>query len=85
MMDRLAAILADHGIKSRKFLLTLIAIGVLLVGWLIAGHWSTLAPLFGEFVGGVVALVTVYLGGNVAARHSALSKIPPKDPQDGAS
>ena len=55
--------------KSRKIKVVLIAMGLTTIGYLSIGLSSILAPAFTAYVGGLVALVTVYVGGNVTQKR----------------
>lgn len=54
--------------SSRKFWITIIAMGLMAFGGVIAAVWSAFANNYGTFVTGIGGALTVYLTGNVAQR-----------------
>jgi hypothetical protein len=83
------SITTDGGFRSRKLWLAIFCIGVISVGYGVAGVWATLAAVYGEFVMGVLAAAGIYSGSNVVAKHlfmKAAKKVkkkvaaPPADP-----
>jgi xanthine/uracil permease len=55
--------------QSRKYRLALIALGVILVGWGVAGFFTSLASMYSHLIAGVLGVLTIYYGGNVANKH----------------
>jgi hypothetical protein len=64
---------ADGGIRSRKFLLALLCLVLLCAFVGIAAHWAGIIGMFPEFVTGVLGVLSIYCGGDVA-RHFATVK-----------
>lgn len=58
----------DGGWKSRKLWFSVFAIGIMYRGMIVAMDNLTFQPLYGTFVGGVCAVVTAFLVGNVGAK-----------------
>lgn len=62
--------LIDKGIRSRKFILTIVCI-VLLIGMtILCGLVKVLQPMFATFVGGLLGILGLYFGGNVANKYA---------------
>lgn len=56
----------DRIYSSRKFVLVIFGILILLTGGIIAVHSPTFAGIYPTFVGGVLGIVGAYITGNVA-------------------
>jgi hypothetical protein len=54
---------------SRKYRLALIALGIILIGWGVVGWATSLAPVYSQLIAGVLGVLTIYYGGNVANKH----------------
>lgn len=54
---------------SRKYRLALISLGIILTGWGVVGYVTNLAPVYAELIAGVLGVLTIYYGGNVANKH----------------
>lgn len=61
----------DGGWKSRKLWFGFYATALLFVGMVYAAKEPATAALYGEFVGGIVGIVTIVLGGNIAGKWVA--------------
>lgn len=61
----------DGGWKSRKLWFGFYATALLFAGMYCGGKIETMQPMYGEFVGGLVAIVTIVLGGNIASKWVA--------------
>jgi hypothetical protein len=67
----------DSGYKSRKLFMTLLALFVI-VGMTFAGNWlAGVAAQLGTAVGGILGVLALYLGGNVASKwtYSNIMKV----------
>lgn len=67
-MEHLKAFLADGGLKSRKFILSLLCLLLLCAFVGAAAHWAGIAGLYPEFVGGILGVLSIYVTGNAAGR-----------------
>jgi hypothetical protein len=54
---------------SRKYRLALISLGIIMIGWGVVGYVTNLAPVYAELIAGVLGVLTIYYGGNVANKH----------------
>jgi hypothetical protein len=72
----------DNGYKSRKFWFCIYAVGILLIGSILGAFFPAFSTTYTEFVGGVVAITTAYLAGNVAQKYVTGSTTKPTDPVD---
>lgn len=63
----------DNGYWSRKFLLALYGVHVVILLGLMACHWPALAPNLSVLVGGILGVLGLYFTGNVA-HHAVLGK-----------
>lgn len=79
MTDKLKHLLSDNAFKSRKFVLTVFSIVVMLVGWFACAHWAALGAYYQVFVGGVIGALTVYMGGNVVTRNKVVDTVAKDD------
>ncbi len=73
----------DQGYKSRKLWFAFAtSTGIALMA-ILASYRETLAPLYGELVGGLLGSLGLYLTGNIGARH-VISKAhkPPEPPAE---
>lgn len=61
----------DGGWKSRKLWFGFYSTMLLFCGMYLASKEPAVAALYGEFVGGLVGIVTVVLGGNIAGKWVA--------------
>tara|TARA_Y100000310_G_C20654536_1_gene801306 strand:- start:499 stop:864 length:366 start_codon:yes stop_codon:yes gene_type:complete len=63
-------LLNDNGVKSRKFILTILALAILIGMTILCAYMAPLVPLYATFVGGLSAILALYFGGNVAHRYA---------------
>jgi hypothetical protein len=61
----------DNGYASRKLWFAFYSTALLLIGGLLGHKYPGFGALYGEFVGGVVAVVATLFGGNVATKWLA--------------
>ena len=61
----------DKGVRSRKFILTIISVAILIGMTILCGLVKALQPMFATFVGGLLGILGLYFGGNVAHRYAA--------------
>lgn len=74
----------DGGYKSRKMVMSYVAMAILTAGFLAAGKWGGLQPVFGEFIAGILGCASIYIGGNTAVRWiSSSKKTKTKEETDG--
>jgi hypothetical protein len=76
-------IIKDGGFKSRKLWFSVFAVVALFLGAGLAAWLPSVAPLYGELVGGIVAIAGLFLTGSVATKWvgSKLAQaLPPKPP-----
>jgi hypothetical protein len=59
-------IIRDNGWKSKKLWFAAGAIASIFVGAVLAAFLAPIAPLYGDMVGGIVAVTGLFLTGNVA-------------------
>ena len=71
-------IIRDNGYKSRKLWFSVSAMVILLVGWIATAAHPALVTTYGTFAGYIVAIVTVFLTGNVANKWVGTQA--PQDP-----
>jgi len=55
--------------QSRKYRLALISLGIILIGWGVTGLVTSLASVYSNLIAGVLGVLTIYYGGNVANKH----------------
>lgn len=72
----------EKGIKSRKFILTILGLSLLVFMALIVAKVPVVAPLYSTFVGGVLGALGLYMTGNVVNKY-AMGKISQKEKEDG--
>jgi hypothetical protein len=76
---------SDGAFKSRKFILSLIGLG-LLTGVTLSGVWSSnVATMLPTFTGGLLGVISLYFTGNVMNKHvigSTAAKLQKKDKGD---
>ena len=61
----------DSGFLSRKFILTLICMILVMVSGVVAAYLTALGPLYTTLIGGLLGALGLYLTGNVAQTFSA--------------
>lgn len=64
------SLLDGKGVKSRKFILTILSLAILIGMTILAAGNAAMAPLFPTFVGGLLGILGLYFGGNVAHRYA---------------
>jgi hypothetical protein len=57
-----------HPYKSRKLTFAIFCVGTITLGAVVGSGCESFVPLYTTFVGGVVAICTVFFGGNVAQK-----------------
>lgn len=76
----------DGGTKSRKLWFSVFTVMVLLFGMWYASRHESVAPLYGELVGGIVAIAGLYLAGNIAGKFTIGKNMnatkPPKEEEE---
>jgi uncharacterized membrane protein YhaH (DUF805 family) len=80
----------DSGYSSRKFWMTIIAMGLIMVSGILSGLalFSGLSPMLPVVVGGILGALTVYAGANTATKFAAASiakasdALEPAEPQE---
>jgi uncharacterized membrane protein YjjP (DUF1212 family) len=55
----------EYSYTSRKFVASMASCLFLFLAMFICGLYPAMQPMYTTFVGGVVSLITVYIGGNV--------------------
>lgn len=60
---------------GRKLVFSFISLITLIIGLPIIGHWPALSPEYGTFVGGVIAILAIYCGGNIGGKITANKQI----------
>lgn len=65
---------ADVQGQNRKYRLAIISIAMMTIVGLLALEFPSFAPLYSEFVTGIIGINLVYNGGNVGAKW-AISKV----------
>jgi hypothetical protein len=77
-----AEMAADGDMKSRKFLLTLLAMALIVICGVLSGWLTGLAATLSIVVGGILGALGIYAGANVSTKWAAASivksKAPPK-------
>ncbi len=68
-----AALTEDGGTKSRKFLLTLLAMFLIVVCGVLSGWLAGLAASLSVVTGGILGALALYCGANVTTKWSAAS------------
>lgn len=65
-------LLKDGGMKSRKFILTLLGL-FLITGMSVAGLWfpQSITAIMPSFVAGILGSLSLYFTGNIANKHVA--------------
>lgn len=61
----------DGGYKSRKMVMSYIAMGLMLIAYLITVKWPSLGALYSEFCMAILAASGIYVGGNTAVKWMA--------------
>lgn len=64
----MAQLPADFKGKDRKYRLAIISISLMAIVGLLAIQFPEFAPLYSEFIGGVLGINIVFAGGNVGAK-----------------
>lgn len=55
---------------GRKLIFSFISLISLIIGLPIIGHWPALSPEYSTFVGGVIAILAIYSGGNIGGKFA---------------
>lgn len=58
----------DQSFASRKFIMVIIGLATVFAGGILAAKMAGFAPSYEVYVGGVIALVALYVGGNVSEK-----------------
>lgn len=74
-MGVLSKFIADGGFKSRKLWFGILCLVLLTVVVCLGVHYSVIAGLYAEYVGGVLGVYGVYAGVNVASRYTTAAKL----------
>jgi hypothetical protein len=61
--------LSNGSYSSRKFVLALVCLTVITIVSLLTIYSTAIAPILPSFIGGIIGVLTVYLGGNIANAH----------------
>lgn len=61
--------LADGAFYSRKFLLTLLGLGLITIVGLVGLGSANIMGIFPTFIGGVLGVLSLYFTGNVVTKH----------------
>jgi hypothetical protein len=64
------SLLDGKGVKSRKFLLTILSLAILIGMTILCAKVAAMAALYPTFVGGLLGILGLYFGGNVAHRYA---------------
>jgi xanthine/uracil permease len=64
--------MVKDGYKSRKFWMTVLAVGVLFVAAILSDKYPSILGVYPTFAGTVLGCLTVYLGGNIG--HHIVNK-----------
>lgn len=82
------SLFADGGVKSRKMWMAVGASMLIFLGAALAARYPAFAPNYDTFVGGQVAVLLAYCGGNVGAkfvnRGQPAAGAPPEDEEEPA-
>lgn len=78
----------DGGFKSRKMIMAYVVLVMILAGFALAGHWSSLTVIYGEYCTALLAGATIYTGSNalvkwMAAKAGPQNQQPPTPPSQG--
>ncbi|CAB4127076.1 hypothetical protein UFOVP75_60 [uncultured Caudovirales phage] len=58
----------DGGVKSRKLWFSAGTSALIFLGAIVAGYWPAFLPSYATLVGGLLATLGLYLGGNVSTK-----------------
>ncbi len=58
----------DGGMASRKFWVAVLAMGLIFAGGVIAARSDVFGPQFAPLIGGIEAVLAMYLGSNVGSK-----------------
>jgi hypothetical protein len=75
--------LSDSGFASRKLWMSVGCIGIIFVAALLCGFFSSMVPVYTEFVTGTIAIYGLYVAGNVSNKYfvgKVLSAATSKEP-----
>lgn len=61
--------LPNGSIKSRKFLLTLLALSLVTIVTLLTIKYATLVAILPTFIGGILGVLSLYFTGNIITKH----------------
>ncbi len=67
-MDTSDIVKADSGYASRKFWFSIGIVGAIFLAAVLCGLWPALIPMFPEMVGGFLAVLALYVTGNVSSK-----------------
>jgi hypothetical protein len=71
----LQAFLNDGGLKSRKLWICVGGLVLLTVMVFVGCHYAAVAGMYAEYVGGILGVLGIYTGTNIAARASAAKHV----------
>ncbi len=60
-------VIKDTGFKSRKLVVVILAHILVLLGGILSAKWPSFAPSYETFVGGTIAIASMYVVGNVSS------------------
>ena len=58
----------DGGWASRKLHFSLLSAGLIFAGMCLGAHWAGVAAVYPEFVAGVLGVLSIFAGSNVATK-----------------